>query len=384
MLKRIIQLPARHSFFLFGPRQTGKSTLLHSLFSPETTLFYNLLHYEEYRRLLINPSLFSEEVRSRDKKITHIVVDEVQRAPELLNEIHSLIESSQAPYFVMSGSSARKLKKAHANLLAGRAWTYHLHPLTYSELGNKFSLNKALRLGTLPSIYLDEAEESSIKTLRSYVETYLKEEIEQEALVRNFPGFLRFLTLAADENGNIINYSNIARETGTSYVTIKEYFQILEDTLVGFTLLPYAKSVRTRLVKHPKFYFFDTGVKRAILKKTSLPLEQGTSDFGKTFEHFIIAEIKRMADYKEKEDSYYFYRSSNHAEVDLIIESPNGKTLALEIKANANPDSSSLRGLKSFLEVCPQAELFCICLTPRKRKSGPITFLPWQEIFDLH
>ncbi|MBI2119150.1 MAG: ATP-binding protein [Elusimicrobia bacterium] len=383
MLKREIKLPSRHSFFLFGPRQTGKSTLLHSLFNQKTTLYYDLLHYEEYRRLITDPSLFREEVISRHKNITHVVVDEIQRVPELLNEVHSLMEGGQAPYFALSGSSTRKLKKAHANLLAGRAWTYHLHPLTCQELGERFSLDKALQLGTLPSVILSEEEESSIRTLRSYVETYLKEEIEQEALVRNLPCFLRFLTLAADENGNIINYSNISRETGTSYVTVKKYFQILEDTLIGFALLPYSKSIRTRLVKHPKFYFFDTGVKRAILKKASVPIERGTSEYGKAFEHFMICEIKRAAEYKEKDYSFYFYQSSNHAEVDLIIEPAKGKTLALEIKANPNPDISQLRGLKSFVEVCPQAELFCVCSTTRKRKAGMITFLPWQEIMDL-
>lgn len=383
MLKRVIKLPLNHSFFLFGPRQTGKSTLLGSLFSPERTLFYNLLEYDEYKRLLTHPSIFREEVNSRKKNITHIVVDEIQRVPELLNEIHSLMEKKDSPIFIMSGSSARKLKKAHANLLAGRAWTYHLHPLTFQELGNNFILSKALRFGTLPSVYLSQEEENSIKTLKSYVDTYLKEEIEQEALVRNLPGFLRFLTLAADENGNIINYSNLARETGVSYVTIKEYFQILEDTLIGFSLLPYSKSTRTRLVKHPKFYFFDSGVNRAILKKSSVPLEPKTSEYGKAFEHFIISEMIRFADYKEKDYSFYFYQSSNYAEVDLILESPTGKTYAMEIKATDRPDTSHLKGLKSFSEVCPSAELYCVCLAPHRRKLDKITLLPWQEAIEF-
>ena len=195
MLNRLLPLSLKHSFFLFGPRQTGKSTLLRSLLPPEKTMYYDLLKTEEYLRLSANPHLFREEVLARDKPITYVVVDEIQRIPNLLNEIHFILEGNQPPYFCLSGSSARKLKRAHANLLAGRAWTYHLFPLTHFELGERFSLDKALNWGTLPSVYLSEPEEPR-QTLRAYVETYLKEEIEQEALVRNLGGFVRFLTLA--------------------------------------------------------------------------------------------------------------------------------------------------------------------------------------------
>lgn len=380
VLKRSFHPPLRHSFFLFGPRQTGKSTLLKSVFSPEQTLYYDLLRTEEYLRLSENPSLFREEVLSRDQKIKYVVVDEIQRIPHLLNEIHFILEGEGAPYFCLSGSSTRKLKRAHANLLAGRAWTYHLYPLTHVELGEQFSLDKALRFGTLPSVYLSEPEDAG-RTLRSYVETYLKEEIEQEALVRNLGNFLRFLTLAGDENGNIVNYSNIARETGTSYNTVKEYFQILEDTLLGFMLLPFAGAVRKRLVKHPKFYFFDTGVHRALTKKVSVGLEKKTSEYGRAFEHFLIVEIIRLAAYQELDYRFSFYRSSNHAEVDLIIETPKNKIYAVEIKAAENPHSNLLRALKSFSLTRPKAELYCACLAPRRRVLDGVAILPWREIF---
>lgn len=382
MIQRILKLPPNHSFFLFGPRQTGKSTLLKATFDPKNTLYYDLLKSEEYLRLSANPWLFREEILSRDPKITHVVVDEIQRIPQLLNEIHFILEGKAAPYFCLSGSSARKLKRSQANLLAGRAWTYHLYPLTHKELGALFSLEQALNLGTLPSVYLEQDEESARRTLRSYVETYLKEEIQAEALVRNLGGFLRFLTLASDENGNIINYSNIARETGTTYKTVKEHFQILEDTLIGFMLLPYSKAIRKRLIKHPKFYFFDTGVHRALTKKISVDLERKTSEYGRAFEHFLIAEIIRLARYYELDYEFSFYHSSNHAEVDLVIETPEEITYAIEIKATENPDLSSLRGLKSFSEVDPKVMLLCACLAPRKRLVAGITILPWQEMFE--
>lgn len=383
MIDRMIKLPKRHSFFLFGPRQTGKSTLLKALFLSNSTLYYNLLKSEEFLRLSANSAIFREEVLSRDRRQTHIIVDEIQRVPQLLNEVHALMAEKDAPFFVMSGSSARKLKRAKSNLLAGRAWSYSLYPLTHIELGAEFSLNRALDLGTLPSVYLSDGIDDAKHTLKAYVETYLKEEIQEEALVRNLGGFLRFLTLAGDENGNVINYSNIARETGTSYHTVKEYFQILEDTLIGFLLLPYARSARKRLVKHPKFYFFDTGVHRALTKKIAVPLEKKTSDYGRAFEHFIITEILRLADYKELDYKFSFYGSSNQAEVDLIIETPKGKTIAVEIKATDNPNMGSLRGLKSFAEICPDAALYCASLAPRRRVVDDISILPWKELFQI-
>jgi predicted AAA+ superfamily ATPase len=235
MIKRTIRLPQKHSFFIFGPRQTGKSTLLRAAFPEGNVLYYDLLKSEEYLRLTARPGLFREEVAACDKKITHVIVDEIQRIPALLNEIHHLLENvsgeAGGPHFCLSGSSARKLKRAHANLLAGRAWTYHLFPLTHRELGEKFSLEKALNLGALPSVYLAESAHDAQNTLRAYVETYLKEEVEAEAITRSLGSFLRFLTLAADENGNVVNFSTIARECGVSYKTVQGYFQILEDTL---------------------------------------------------------------------------------------------------------------------------------------------------------
>ncbi|MBI5244659.1 MAG: ATP-binding protein [Elusimicrobia bacterium] len=382
MIERTLKLPEQRSFFLFGPRQTGKSTLLKSAFPSESTLYYDLLRSEEYRRLAANPAIFREEVLSRRKGQTHVVMDEIQRIPDILSEIHSIMESPEPPWFCMSGSSARKLKRSRADLLAGRAWTLRLHPLTHRECGSRFSLERALRLGSLPSVFLDNSEEDARRTLKAYAETYLKEEIEAEALVRNAGPFLRFLPLAASESGNLVNYSNLARATGASYQTVKEHFQILEDTLLGFFLMPYAKSARKRLAKHPKFYFFDSGVQRALAGRLSASLERGTSEHGLSFERFLIAEILRIADYSGKEFSFSFYRTEAGAEADLVAEPAEGPPVAVEIKASDEPHNSNLGGLWSFREIRPEASLICACLAPRPRNCGAVKILPWQDVFE--
>ncbi len=381
MVQRIINLPKNHSFFLFGPRQTGKTTLIKELCGSDKILRFNLLLQEEFVRLLTDPGLLRREILNRDRSIKHVFIDEIQRIPELLNDVHSLIEEDKNLSFYLSGSSARKLKKQKANLLAGRAWTFHLYPLTHQEIGESFFLEKALRFGTLPSVYLTKNEEESIQILKTYAETYLKEEIEQEAAVRNLPAFIRFLNLAGNENGNILNFSSLAREAGVDQTTVKQYFQILEHTLLGFFLLPFSKSFRKRLVKHPKFYFFDTGVHQALTGRLTVPLRRKTPEYGKLFEHFIILEIIRLADYKQKDYRFSFYRNLNHAEVDLIVETPLGDTYAIEIKSSDNPDVSAIRrGLKSFAEICPKAKLFCACLAPRRSQLDNIAIFPWQEV----
>ncbi|MFH0820858.1 MAG: DUF4143 domain-containing protein [Candidatus Peregrinibacteria bacterium] len=383
MIDRSIQLPVEKSFFLFGPRQTGKSTLLRGRFNQNYSYWYDLLKTEMFTQFIAYPHLFREQVMGRDKKITHIVVDEVQRIPELLNEIHWMMEQPDSPVFVLTGSSARKLKRSKANLLAGRALTFNLYPLTFSELGNKFVLTKALRFGSLPGVYFEPSAEAAADRLRAYVETYLKEEIQLEAQVRNLSPFIRFLSIAAFENGNQINYSGIAQSMGITYQTVKSYFEILEDTLIGRFLYPYSKSIRKRLSKHPKFYFFDTGVTRALTQKLTVPLSPHTPDFGNAFEQFVILEIMRMAHYQKKDWSFSYYRTANGAEVDLIIEQPSGKTVAVEIKAANMITPAHLKGLKSFHEVCPSAELFCVSLEPYQRKNNGITIIPWQRAVSL-
>lgn len=380
MINRKVQLPQQHSFFLFGPRQTGKSTLLKQLFPAPQTLYYDLLKTEEYLRLSAHPELFREEVLTRQIGITHVIVDEIQRVPSLLNEIHWLMETANSPIFILTGSSARKLKRGHANLLGGRALTMQLFPLLQVELGEKFSLYKALELGTLPKIYLEADRQIANALLQSYVDTYLREEIQLEAQVRNLNPFIQFLILAAHDNGNSINFTNIARETSVSYQTVKSYYQILEDTLLGFFLLPYRKSLRKRLSQHPKFYFFDRGIVRALTKTLTVPLEPKTDTFGRAFEHFILVEIMRTIQYEKLDYTMSYYRTEHGTEVDLILETPQGKIKAIEIKSTNVIQSVHLGGLRSFKAMTPQAELACVCLAPHRREIGDINVLPWQEV----
>ncbi|MBU6196266.1 MAG: DUF4143 domain-containing protein [Cyanobacteria bacterium REEB446] len=441
-IDRILKLPLKHSFFLFGPRQVGKTTLIKSSFALDSCLIYDLLIPEELRRLKMNPGRFRDEIIYRDSKYTHVFIDEVQKLPEILDEIHYLLENmKKPPAFILSASSVRKLKgtarnrtssrlrrtndrsvlrvhedheddenaeiedceqspkRSNANMLGGRAFSFSLFGLTHLELmqSSKFSLYRSLEFGSLPAIYLlsmggDENAEIGVRqqcqdailALRSYVNTYIKEEIQMEALVRNLDTFTEFLKLAADENTNVLNYSNIASDIGVSSATVKEYYQILEDTLLGFYLRPYSSRLRKKLSKHPKFYFFDTGVTRALQQKLSLELTPKTKEFGKAFEHFIIKEFIYTANYLNPDYQFSYYRTENNAEVDLIIEAPTGKVFAVEIKASDTPKNSELKGLKSFKTLVPEASLICASLAEKRYKlDEDIWVYPWAEVFGL-
>lgn len=399
-IDRILKLPLKHSFFLFGPRQVGKTTLIKNSFGLDSCLIYDLLIPEELRRLKMNPGRFRDEIIYRDSKYTHVFIDEVQKLPEILDEIHYLLENmKKPPAFILSGSSARKLKRSNANMLGGRAFSFSLFGLTHLELmpSSKFSLYRSLEFGSLPAIYLlsmggdenaevgvREQSQDAILALRSYVNTYIKEEIQMEALVRNLDTFTEFLKLAADENTNVLNYSNIASDIRVSSATVKEYYQILEDTLLGFYLRPYSSRLRKKLSKHPKFYFFDTGVARALQQKLSLELTPKTKEFGKAFEHFIIKEFIYTANYLNPDYKFSYYRTENNAEVDLIIEAPTGKVFAVEVKASDTPKNSELKGLKSFKTLVPKASLICASLAEKRYKlDEDIWVYPWQEVFDV-
>ena len=441
-IDRILKLPLKHSFFLFGPRQVGKTTLIKNSFGLDSCLIYDLLIPEELRRLKMNPGRFRDEIIYRDSKYTHVFIDEVQKLPEILDEIHYLLENmKKPPAFILSASSVRKLKgtarkrtssrlrrtndrsvlrvhedheddenaeiedceqspkRSNANMLGGRAFSFSLFGLTHLELlqSSKFSLYRSLEFGSLPAIYLlsmggDENAEIGVReqcqdailALRSYVNTYIKEEIQMEALVRNLDTFTEFLKLAADENTNVLNYSNIASDIGVSSATVKEYYQILEDTLLGFYLRPYSSRLRKKLSKHPKFYFFDTGVTRALQQKLSLELTPKTKEFGKAFEHFIVKEFIYTANYLNPDYKFSYYRTENNAEVDLIIEAPTGKVFAVEIKASDTPKNSELKGLKSFKTLVPKASLICASLAEKRYKlDEDIWVYPWVEVFDV-
>ncbi|MBI4370326.1 MAG: ATP-binding protein [Elusimicrobia bacterium] len=376
MINRTLKIPLNHSAFIFGPRQTGKTYLIKETLRPH--LMIDLLTHDNFFRYGKNPGLLQNEVKALRSSQPLVVVDEIQRCPELLNEVQSLMEGEQRPRFILTGSSARKLKRKGSNLLAGRAITLRLHPFTHEELGDLFSLEESLRFGNLPKISLESNHDDKRRLLRSYVETYLNEEIQQEALTRNIVSFSKFLDLAAFENGRIVNFSNLSREIGVDAKTIRGYFQILEDTLIGFFLPPYVKSTRAKLVKHAKFFFFDCGVANALQKTLSQEFVPGSPPFGHAFEQWLILETRRILDYREREHSCAFFRTADGAEVDLILAIAD-KTWAVEIKSGTAPGPAELSGLKRFLKDHNVERALCVCRAPRRYADQNIEFLPWQE-----
>ena len=383
MIPRMINLPfVRKSVFLFGPRQVGKSTLVKHLLAGLDCLEIDLLKRDVLLKYKSNPSMLRAEVefaiRNRDK--IFVFVDEIQKCPELLDEIHYLIETvKEKVSFILTGSSARKLKRVSVNMLAGRAWQFFLFPLTHLELGETFDLDAALLKGTLPPV-IDEGIEDAFRTLMSYVQTYLKEEILDEAIVRNIGAFSRFLDMAADQSGKIVNFSTISRETGVSGKTVKGYYEILEDTLVAIKLEPYLRSARKRLTMHPKYYLFDIGVVNAINGRTSISLVKGSTIYGMLFEHFVILETHRLSHYAEKPFRIFHWRSSHGAEVDMIVESAR-VVWAVEIKSSPIVKSGDLRGLKSFMEDHPNARPLCVSTCDMPYMAGRIPVVPWRTLF---
>jgi predicted AAA+ superfamily ATPase len=382
MISRTLKLPKANSFFLFGPRQTGKSSLIRAFFEPSEMLYVNLLLSREFQRLKLDPGLLAEDVRARSAGIKYVIIDEVQKIPELLDEVHNILESSNPPIFGLTGSSARKLRRAEANLLAGRAWTLGLFALTAEELGEQFSISRALSLGTLPKVYLEETLDASANTLRAYVDTYLKEEIEAEAVTRNLATFLKFLPLAAENSGQELNFSKIARVCLSNYNTIKAYFKILEDTLIGRYLYPLSTSTRQQLSKRPKFYFFDTGVLRAILGRERSDVHVGTYEYGNLFESWVINEVWRLNSYYQKNLKTFFFRTESGQEVDLVLVSPNGETIGVEIKSSLDVAPAEIaRGMNALGEFATLSRRICVTQGLRPKHIHGVDHLPWTDFF---
>ena len=383
MISRLLDLPfKKRSLFLFGPRQVGKSTLVKHLLLETDHIFIDLLKSDSLRKYKSNPSLLRSEVelRLRETKQALVFIDEIQKCSELLDEIHWLIEQYPSRiYFILTGSSARKLKRSSVNMLAGRAWQFSLFPLTHIELKDRFDLDEILLQGSLPPIVTDQSADA-LRTLTSYIEVYLREEILNEALVRNFSAFSRFLDIAADQSGQIVNYSTISRDTGVNSKTIKGYYDILVDTLIALKLEPYLKSARKRLIIHPKYYLFDTGVVNSICGRVSLSAARGSGIYGLLFEHFIILETFRLISYAEKQMKMYHWRASSGTEVDLIVETAD-QLWAVEIKSSPVVKSGSLRGLKSFVKDYPNSIPVCVSICDRPYLAGQFEVIPWPSLF---
>ena len=387
MFQRLLQLSKKRSFFLFGARGTGKSTLIKHTFTKTETLFCNLLKPEEADRFLRKPETLYDMVMALPEIITHVVIDEVQKVPKLLDVVHDLMGETDKK-FVMTGSSARKLKRGGANLLAGRAFVYNFFPLSFLELGKTFDLKFVLEWGSLPEVFRLDNDKERSQFLQAYANTYLKEEIWDEHFVRNLDPFRKFLEVAAQANGKIVNYLNISRDVGVEDKTVASFFTLLEDTLLGFFLEPFHNSFRKRLGQTPKFYFFDPGVVRALSRRLSLPLLEQTPSFGDAFEHFIILEIMRLASYFEPEYRFSYIRTANDVEVDLVIERPGIAPLFIEIKSTDEIERTDLSGFirisKDFgdcVPICLSRDRFC-------KKLENVTAYFWQdgirEIFKNH
>lgn len=374
MIPRQLNILPSNSFLLLGPRGTGKTKLVQHLFQDALTI--NLLDPDVYERFLLNPN----ELRNL-KSDSWIFIDEVQRVPALLDVVHDLIEKTNTK-FALSGSSARKLKRGGANLLAGRAFSYQLFPFTHKELGAKFNLDLTLHWGSLPKVCLLESEEEKKIFLQTYFQIYIQEEILSEQLVRHIEPFRRFINIAAQMNGQIINYSKIARDIGSTDVSVKSNFQLLEDTMLGFFLPAYHSSIRKQQRSAPKFYLFDIGVQRAITKSLTVALPPQTYAYGKAFEHFIILEFIRQSSYLRNDFSFSYLKSTEQLEVDLLIERPGKPIVILEIKSTNKVTDEHVKALIRLRDDFPGCEAICISNDPFEKTLNGVSCLPWQKAFE--
>lgn len=366
MLERLLKLQEieEDSLFLWGSRQTGKSTLLKTLF-PKVQL-YDLLKTDVRMRLQLRPALLREECEMLDEGEL-VIIDEVQKVPALLDEVHWLMEN-RGLRFILSGSSARKLRRSGANLLGGRAIKRTLFPFVSAEIPD-FDINHALNNGMLPRHYLVANAE---RRLQSYIGDYLQQEIVEEAIVRQLDAFTRFLQVAAMSNAEIVNYTNIAQDCGISAKTVKEYFSILEETMLGFYLPAYTRVVKRRVLQAPKFYYFDVAIPNHLLHRT--PIQPGTDVYGHTLEHFVIQELRAYLSYHdEKRQLCYWHTLDNKYEVDAVI---GDAEVGIEVKSSNNITSSDTKGLKAFGEEHPEAKLFLLSMEESPRKLNNIEIWP--------
>jgi uncharacterized protein len=386
MVRRLLDLSRllgkTGSSFLFGARGTGKSFLADEFSKTrQAPILIDLLDQKSFRRYLNSPRALREEVEGAlPKRRSHplfVLIDEVQKIPFLLDEVHSIFNKHAGKVqFLLTESSARKLKRGGANLLAGRAYVSHLHPFTHREVS--LTINQALQWGTLPGVYLSDSNQE--EWLDAYVGTYLKEEIQQEALVRQLDRFSRFLELAAQTHAEPVNFSKMARQGIASVPTLQDYFSILVDTLIAFRLDGWSRSVRRQLLQAPKFYFFDCGVLNALRGELRTDLRPSSFRYGRLFETWVLLEMIRLNDYSKSDFKFAYWRASSGLEVDVILyRNLTEPPIAIEIKSGESPNVEDLKSLSVFQSEHPKARLFCFCQAPRERRTEGIRIMPWQE-----
>ena len=357
MYKRIFDIESRldEGMFLFGARQTGKSTLLRERF--KGAIYYDLLKPNIRRMFKLNPDALWEALQDKPAG-TIVIVDEIQKVPELLDVVHSLMVE-RGLFFILSGSSARKLKRSGANTLGGRAIPETLYPLVWPEVTD-FQIDRAVQNGMIPRHYVVE---DATKRLAGYVELYLAEEIREEGEVRQLDAFERFLEIAAISDGEMLNYSNIAAECGVSAKTVKSYFQILYDTLIGYEIPAFRKEIKRRIVQAPRFYYFDVGLANYLLGRHSL--KRGTNSYGHAFEHLLVQEIIAYKGYNDKQEIISYWHTYDQKEVDIVI---GDAKVAIEIKSAEHVENKHKKGLKAFKEEHPDCRLMLVSLDPITRK----------------
>ena len=378
MYTRLLELPQR-SFFLFGPRGTGKSVWLQQTLG-HASLHIDLLKSGNYLRYKSDPGLLAREVAALGDSTAWIVIDEIQKLPELLDEIHALLYESDRCRFALSGSSARKLKRSEANMLGGRALSRRMFPLSMLETGADFSLQQALRFGQLPLSVNSSLKAEKIDFLDSYIETYLREEVQQEALTRNLDSFFRFLRIAATVNGQLLNIANIAREVGVARSTVQGYFSIIEDTLLGWFLPAWRKRIKVKEIAHAKFYWFDCGVQRAL---AGLHHDNpSTFETGTLFETFILNELRALNSWLSLGGQFYFWRTPSGNEVDLIWQ--RGKrAVGIEIKSSRVWKGNYNRGLNVLLESGLIERAVGIYRGGHSQQYGKVQVLPWATAIQM-
>lgn len=370
MLERILQIKNElgGSIFLFGARQTGKSTILRQQL-PEA-IYIDLLDTQIKNRFSRNPGILYEKLQDKPQD-TLVVIDEIPEVPELLNEVHRLI-SEKNLIFILCGSSARKLKRKGHNTLGGRALPVYLYPFVSAEIPD-FDIDKAVNFGMIPSHCLAK---NPSRNLAAYIEVYLKEEIKEEALVRNLNTFQRFLEVAALTDGEMINNNNIAQDCGVSATTVNSYFDILEDTLIGYRIPAFRKVMKRRLMQAPKFYYFDIGVANHLLHRKELV--RGTPEYGHAFEHLVIQEIYAWLHYTHSEEELSYWRTYTGMEVDAII---GDARVAIEIKSVEEVMPKHLKGLKAFGEEHPQSRKIVVSFDKINRRIGDVESIYVMDFF---
>ncbi|MEI6389249.1 MAG: AAA family ATPase [Spirochaetota bacterium] len=371
-VKRVLdlrQLLAERSLFLLGPRQTGKSSYIREELNGLAALSWNLLDRGLLLRTLSDPGLLRREIEARELRDCVVFIDEIQKCPELLDEVQLLIEE-RGIRFLLTGSSARKLRTAGTNLLGGRARTRHFHPFTWFEVrGEGFSIERVMERGLLPPHWPSPSPDED---LAAYVDTYLTEEIAAEGLSRNLPAFARFLQTAAASNARMINYTNIANDAQLPRQTVKLWFQVLVDTLLGYELPAFRTAVKRKSIETAKFFFFDIGVVRTL--RRIAPVLPGTGDFGEFFEHFIFMELRAWIDFRSPRTQLSYWRSKSGYEVDFLLN----EEVAIEVKATARVSDSDLAGLKALREEGRLLRFMVVCRQERPELRDGIEIMPWE------